>query len=153
MNSQNFKPTIFGRIAQCSVNHANLKIVSLRCHPFSRLKSKCIFNEIHYNTYLRRARRSRIRLVFAYATSKPTSHCRLHMHLAKFAFKLARRVPECVIRYYNSTTTLSISISAEKVDRLSRCSYRFSFDDDFIKARETFETQNSVDNSMKLMIT
>jgi len=29
----------------------------------------------------------------------------------------------------------------------------FFFDEDFIKARETFETQNSVDNSMKLMIT
>lgn len=33
---------------------------------------------------------------FVYATSKRR---RLHMQLAKFVFKLARRVLECVIRY------------------------------------------------------
>lgn len=67
---------------------------------FSRWK--CIFNEISYDAYIAELRRLPFTELyvsnFVYATSK---RHRLHTQLAKFAFKLAHRVLEYVIRYYN----------------------------------------------------
>lgn len=88
--------------------------------------SSCTFREnlfltrILYDIYIAKLRRlSFMELYisnFIYATSKRS---RLHMQLAKFAFKLAHRVLEYVVRYYNSISARS------RIDNLSGVKFHF----------------------------